>query len=63
MLDSHLIVDAFHAKPSQRFVESPRRIYNLVCSSPILLFPGLAVLREMLQRVSILLRDSTNLQE
>jgi hypothetical protein len=28
ILDSYLSIDAFHAKPSRRFVESPRRIDN-----------------------------------
>jgi hypothetical protein len=40
-----------------RFVESPRRIENWVRGSLIFLFPGLAVLWETLQRLSILLGD------
>ncbi len=58
-----LSIDAFHAKPSRRFYESPRRIDNWVRGSPIFLYSGLAVLRETLQRVSIILGDSMNLRE
>jgi hypothetical protein len=53
-----LSIDAFHTKPSLRFYESLRKIDNCVRGSSIFLSSGLAVLRETLQRVSILLGDS-----
>jgi hypothetical protein len=43
---------ASHTKPSRILLESPRRIVNWVCSSPVFLFSELAILRETLQRVS-----------
>jgi hypothetical protein len=33
ILDSHFKFDAFHTKPSQRLLESPRRIDKGVCSA------------------------------
>jgi hypothetical protein len=63
ILDSQISIDAFHTKPFRRFYESPWRIENWVLGSWISFISGLAVLREMLQRVSIHRRDSTNLRE
>jgi hypothetical protein len=50
ILDSQFKYWFISYQPSQRFVESPRRIDNWVRSSPIFLFSGLAVLQETLQR-------------
>jgi hypothetical protein len=55
-----LSFDALHTKPSQRFVESPRRIDNCLIETLMLLKN---ILREPLNWLSIILGDSTNLRE
>jgi hypothetical protein len=53
-----LSIDAFHTKPSRRFY--PKRIDNCIKDTLILLKN---ILREPRNKLSIILRDSTNLQE
>jgi hypothetical protein len=48
-----------HTKPSRRFYESPRRIDNCLKDTPMLL----NILGETRNWLSIILGDSTNLQE
>jgi hypothetical protein len=55
-----LSIDAFHTKPSRRFYESPRRIDNCIKDTLVLLKN---ILREPRNKLSIILRDSTNLRE
>jgi hypothetical protein len=53
-------IDAFHTKPSRRFVESPRRIDNCIKDTLMLLKN---VVGELQNKLSIILGDFTNLQE
>jgi hypothetical protein len=53
-----LSIDAFHTKPSRRFVESTRRIDNCIKDTLMLLKN---ILGEPRNKLSIILGDSTNL--
>jgi hypothetical protein len=55
-----LSIDAFHTKPSRRFYKYPRRIDNCIKDTLMLLKN---ILREPRNKLSSILRDSTNLQE
>ncbi len=55
-----VVLNFFHTKPSRRFVESPRRIDNCLIDTLMLLKN---ILRERRNWLSIILEDSTNLQE
>ncbi len=55
-----LSIDAFHTKPSQRFVEFSRRIDNWIKDILMLLKN---ILGEPRNKLSIILEDSTNLRE
>jgi hypothetical protein len=55
-----LSIDASHTKPSRKFVESQRRIDNCIKDTLMLLKN---ILGEPRNKLSIILRDSTNLRE
>jgi hypothetical protein len=54
-----LSIDAFHTKPSRRFVKSPRRIDSCIKDTLMLLKN---ILGEPRNKLSIILGDSTNLR-
>ncbi len=60
ILDSYLGIDAFHAKPSRRFYESPRRIDSCIKDALMLLKN---ILGEPRNKLSIIFGDSTNIRE
>jgi hypothetical protein len=66
LLAANVSIDAFHTKPSRRFVESPRKVDNRIRGSPInrdMLMILKNILEELGNFLSIILEDSTNLLE